>query len=74
MRNQLSLALFEQIRVPALLLTGGADMTAPPALMQILASHIPKAELVVVPNAGHSVYWEEPALFNRAVIDFMRKH
>ena len=74
MRNQLTLSLFEQIRTPALLLTGGADMTAPPALMKILASHIPNAEFLVVPNAGHSVYWEEPELFNGIVLDFIRKH
>jgi pimeloyl-ACP methyl ester carboxylesterase len=74
MRNQLTLSLFEQIRTPALLLTGGADMTAPPALMKILASHIPNAEFLVVPNAGHSVYWEEPELFNGTVLDFIRKH
>jgi len=74
MRNQLTLLLFEQIRTPALLLTGGADMTAPPALMKILASHIPNAEFLVVPNAGHSVYWEEPELFNRTVLEFIRKH
>ena len=36
MRNQLMLSLFEQIHTPALLLTGGADMTAPPALMKLL--------------------------------------
>jgi len=74
MRNQLTLALFEQIRTPALLLTGGADMTAPPALMKLLASRIPNAEFLVVPNAGHSVYWEEPDVFNRSVLDFIRKH
>ncbi len=74
MRNQLTLSLFEQIRTPTLVLTGGADMTAPPALMKILASHIRNAAFLVVPNAGHSVYWEEPDVFNRAVIDFIRKH
>ena len=45
-----------------------------PALMKILASHIPNAELLVVPNAGHSVYWEEPELFNGTVLNFIRKH
>ena len=74
MRSQLTLSLFEQIRMPTLLLTGGADMTAPPALMRILASHIPNAEFLIVPNAGHSVYWEEPELFNRTVLDFIRRH
>ena len=53
MRNQLTLSLFEQIRAPALLLTGGADITAPPALMKILASRIRGAEFMAVPKAGH---------------------
>jgi pimeloyl-ACP methyl ester carboxylesterase len=74
MRNQLMLSLFEQIHVPTLMLAGGADMTAPPALMKLLASRIKGAEFLVVPNAGHSVYWEEPELFNRTVLDFIRKH
>ena len=29
---------------------------------------------LVVPNAGHSVYWEEPDVFNRSVLDFIRRH
>jgi pimeloyl-ACP methyl ester carboxylesterase len=74
MRNHLTLSLFEQIRTPTLLLTGGADMTAPPALMKLFASRIRNAEFLVVPNAGHSVYWEEPDAFNRSVLDFIRKH
>jgi pimeloyl-ACP methyl ester carboxylesterase len=74
MRNQLTLALLEQIRVPTLMLTGGADMTAPPPLMTLLAARIKDAEFLVVPNAGHSTYWEEPDVFNRAVLDFIRRH
>lgn len=74
MRNQLSLALFEQIRVPTLILAGGADMTAPPPLMKMFAERIKNAEFVVVPNAGHSTFWEQPEAFNSAVLDFIRKH
>ena len=74
MRNQLTLSLFEQIHSPTLLLSGGADMTAPPPLMKLLASRIRDAEFLVVPNSGHSVYWEDPEVFNRSVLDFIRKH
>jgi pimeloyl-ACP methyl ester carboxylesterase len=74
MRNRLTLSLFGQIRTPTLLLTGGADMTAPPALMKLFAARIRNSEFIVVPNAGHSVYWEEPDLFNRSVLEFIRKH
>lgn len=74
MRNQLTLSLLEQIHVPTLLLSGGADMTAPPPLMKLLASRIRNADFLVVPDAGHSVFWEAPDEFNRAVLDFIRKH
>ena len=73
LRNQLSLALFQQIRIPTLILAGGADMSAPPPLMKLFAARIKDAEFAVVPNAGHSSYWEEPDTFNRAVLDFIRK-
>jgi pimeloyl-ACP methyl ester carboxylesterase len=29
---------------------------------------------VVAPESGHSVYWEEPDVFNRAVLTFIAKH
>jgi pimeloyl-ACP methyl ester carboxylesterase len=74
MRNQLTLSLFEQIHIPTLLISGGADMTAPPPLMRLFASRIKDAEFLVVPNAGHSAYWEEPEVFNRATLEFIRKH
>jgi pimeloyl-ACP methyl ester carboxylesterase len=36
--------------------------------------HIKQAETVVVPEAGHSTYWEQPEVFNRAVLQFVQKH
>jgi pimeloyl-ACP methyl ester carboxylesterase len=30
--------------------------------------------LLVIPECGHSAYWEQPALFNRAVLAFIAKH
>jgi len=30
--------------------------------------------MVVVPESGHSAYWEQPEIFNRAVLDFIAKH
>src|SRR4051812_46251230 len=74
MRNQLSLALFQQIRIPTLILAGGADMTAPPPLMKLFAARIKDAEFAVVPNAGHSSYWEDPDTFNHTVLAFVRKN
>jgi pimeloyl-ACP methyl ester carboxylesterase len=74
MRNRTTFAALETIAVPTLLLTGGADMYAPPAVQKLLAAHIKHAETVVVPDAGHSTYWEQPDAFNRTVLGFIRKH
>jgi pimeloyl-ACP methyl ester carboxylesterase len=49
-------------------------MYAPAAVMKMFASHIKASKLVVVPDAGHSTYWEEPEQFNRAVLAFLKKH
>jgi pimeloyl-ACP methyl ester carboxylesterase len=73
-RNRVTLALLETIRVPTLLLTGDADMFAPPPVQQMFAARIKHAQSVVVPEAGHSTYWEKPEAFNKAVLDFIRQH
>ena len=74
MRNRLTLALLESIDVPALVLAGGADLIAPPPVLKLFAARIRKSESVVVPDAGHSTYWEQPEIFNRAVLNFIGKH
>jgi pimeloyl-ACP methyl ester carboxylesterase len=72
--NVIKAESFAALSVPTLLLTGDADSTAPPSLMRMLARHMPAAELVVVPEAGHSPYWERPDIFNDALLDFLRRH
>ncbi len=74
MRNRITFALLEEIRVPTLLLTGDADLYAPPAVLRLFAARIENSESVVVPEAGHSAYWEQPEIFNRTVLEFIRKH
>ena len=29
--------------------------------------------LVTIPDSGHSAYWENPDMFNRTVLDFLRR-
>jgi pimeloyl-ACP methyl ester carboxylesterase len=70
----MTFTLLEQIRVPTLLLTGDADLYAPPPVLRLFAARIRNSESVTVPEAGHSVYWEQPEVFNRRVLEFMRKH
>ena len=74
MKHQLTFALVSTIRTPTLVLTGGADLYAPPPVMQMFVERIKGAESVVIPEAGHSAYWEQPDAFNSAVLDFIRRH
>jgi pimeloyl-ACP methyl ester carboxylesterase len=38
-----------------------------------IADRIKGAQLIAVPDAGHSVWWEAPDKFNRAVLTFIAK-
>ncbi len=73
-KNRISFALLETIRVPVLLLTGDADLYTPPSVLRLFIARIKHAESVVIPECGHSAYWEQPEAFNRAVLDFIRKN
>lgn len=74
LRNPITFSLLETIHVPTLLLTGGADLYAPPPILPLFAARIQGAETLVIPEAGHSAYWEQPETFNRAVLQFIAKH
>ena len=73
-RQRVTFQMLEGLRVPTLLLTGGADMYTPPAALQLFAARIPGATSVVLPDVGHSAFWEAPDAFNRAVIAFLAQH
>jgi pimeloyl-ACP methyl ester carboxylesterase len=73
-RNKATFALLETITVPTLLLTGDADMYAPPPVMRMFAARVKGSKAVVVPEAGHSAYWEQPEIFNRTVLEFIGRH
>jgi pimeloyl-ACP methyl ester carboxylesterase len=73
-RNRMTFSMLESIQLPALLITGEADLYAPPPVMRMFAARIKSSESLVVPEAGHSVFWEKPEHFNREVIEFLKKH
>jgi len=73
-RNRVTFALLETISVPTLLMTGDADMYAPPPIMRMFAARVKGSKSFVIPEAGHSGYWEQPEIFNSTVLDFVRRH
>jgi len=74
LRNHITFALLESIQAPTLLITGDADLYAPPPILKLFAARIKGSETLVIPEAGHSAYWEKPDVFNRAVLKFLTAH
>jgi pimeloyl-ACP methyl ester carboxylesterase len=73
-KNRITFAALETIRTPTLLLTGDADLYTPPSVLRLFAERFPNCESLVIPECGHSAFWEQPETFNRAVLDFIAKH
>ena len=60
------------IAVPTHVIVGAQDILTPPHRSTILAERIPGAKLTVLPHLGHVASWENPGLFNDAVLGFVR--
>jgi len=72
--NHITWAALEAIALPVLIMGGDADLAVPPPMLRMFAGHLRNAEFIVAPEAGHSVYWEQPELFNRTVLGFISRH
>lgn len=63
--------VLKPLSMPVLFLTGDEDWVFPPAAGPALAPFAPRGRAVRVPAAGHSVYFERAAQFNRIIEDFL---
>jgi pimeloyl-ACP methyl ester carboxylesterase len=61
----------DRIDAPALVVTGEHDIADFQRVADALATGIPGACKVVLPGLGHLPNMEDPALFNRTVLDFL---
>lgn len=59
------------IRCPTLVTTGERDFLCPPKASGIIHAKIPNSRLRIAPGVGHCLHWEDPADFNRVVVDFL---
>ena len=71
---EVTFAALRRLNRPVLLLTGEADLYAPPPLQAMVARHLPNAETTTLREVGHAPYWEQPEAFNKIVLAFMAKH
>jgi pimeloyl-ACP methyl ester carboxylesterase len=59
------------IRRPTLIVAGDRDTTVPLEAKVALAEAITGARLIVVPGSGHATPYDQPAAFNRVLLDFL---
>jgi 3-oxoadipate enol-lactonase len=62
------------ISCATLVLVGDRDEITPPAEAEAMQRALPRSTLCVIPGAGHLSSVEQPALFSRAVADFLLAH
>lgn len=63
-----------EITCPTLIVVGDEDILVPSRYSHILHREIPGSELVTIKNSGHVPTIEQPAEFNRTVLDFLKNH
>jgi 3-oxoadipate enol-lactonase len=63
-----------EIVAPTLVVCGEADALKPVAYSRLIASRVPEAEFLVVPDAGHAVVIERAETVNTALLGFLAKH
>ena len=71
LKNEITQAKLKDLKLPTLIISGAADMSTPPSISRMIAAEIPNSRVALIPESGHSTYWEQPDIFNRAVLDFI---
>ncbi len=68
------LRLFRQVElnIPTLYVMGDEDYMFLPSVRQVVESHYKSSKLFVVEKCGHVVNVEQPAIFNKNVISFLK--
>ncbi|MDB5653840.1 MAG: alpha/beta hydrolase fold protein [Tardiphaga sp.] len=68
------LPYLDRIQCPTMVLVAEDDILTPPYSSELIAAHIPHAELVRLPRGGHAVSRSEPEMFNQTVLGFLARH
>ncbi len=64
----------DQIKIPALIVTGNQDTIVPPSQARWLAEHVPTATLEVIEGAGHILTVEQYEPYQRIVKAWLRQN
>jgi non-heme chloroperoxidase len=64
----------KKIKMPTLLLTGELSPPIFHPIIKELQRCIPDAECLIIPKASHTMYSDNPAVFNDKVLNFLSRH
>ena len=64
----------DRIDCPTLVIAGELDPYCPIRASEQIAAAIPDSVMTVVPDAGHCLHWEKPAVTNQLILDFIQQH
>jgi pimeloyl-ACP methyl ester carboxylesterase len=73
-RQPNTLARLGEIKAPSLVIAGGDDTYIPEPVMKLIADSFSGAEYEIIPDVGHSPFWEKPEVWNEVVTRFLKKH
>jgi len=62
------------LTLPVQVVVGEQDVGTPVAMSRAIQDAIPGSEIVVIPSASHLSNLEQPAAFNKAVVEFLDRH
>src|SRR5690606_10043934 len=62
-----------ELNIPTLYVMREEDYMFLPSVKQVVANHAKTARLFILQNCGHVVNVEQPAIFNTAVIDYLKQ-
>jgi pimeloyl-ACP methyl ester carboxylesterase len=65
--------LLPRLRNPLLIVHGDRDAIVKPAIVDQHTARLPHAEVALIPNAGHAVFWDDAAAFNRRLQTFCER-
>jgi len=74
MMGDITYAKLAALKQPILFVGGDQDLTTPPFVMRMASARVSGSQVIIVPDAAHSLSWEQPDLFAQYVLPFLGKH
>lgn len=71
LRSNTNMHQLSRITAPTLVITGARDVITPPTNSRRIAEQIPGAQLMLIPDAGHSFLFQDPARTARVIRTFL---